>query len=177
MLFPQDVMNLINAYNNINNYFPEILQKAFNTFNILRIVVLLERNTSFRFKTITRINYIRKKILKLFFDSNPSKEILERLVKDIINQSWGTCRCMNMERLMYNYSLLISFKRRVPVKTDVVIEGCTNLFTVCRSITLGDHYIIHEIFKYGKYRQLIFYDMYPYIPYKYVIKYIIVEFL
>ena len=177
MLFPDDIMRRINAYNNINNYFPEILQKAFNTFNILRIVVLLERNTSFRFKTITRINYIRKKILKLFFDSNPSKEILERLVKDIINQSWGTTRCRDMERLMRNYSLLISFKRRFPVEPDVVIEGCTNLFTVCRSITLGDRYIIHEILKYGHYRQLIFYDMYPYRICKYVIKYIIVEFL
>lgn len=176
MLFPDEIIRHINEYNNINNYFPDVLQKAFNKFNILRLVALLERNTVFRFKTITHINCIRKKILKLFFGSNPSKKILENLVRDVMNPSWDSMLVSN-RGLMLNYSSLLSFKKRIPVKKDVVIEGCTNLFTVCRSLTLGDRYIIHEILKYGQYRQLTFYDMYPYRTCKYVVKYIMIEFI
>jgi len=162
MLFPDEIMRQINEYNGIFNFFPPILQKIFNTFSIPKLVSLIERTTILRFKKITNVLLIRNKIMKLFFDTKPSKNTLQSIIELANKQSFS-----RPPTFYINYCDFTNISKRIPVNDNVKLSNY-NLFTV-RHIyqrnTAGDYrevyYVIHEILKYGKYQQILFYEVSP----------------
>ena len=161
MLFPDDIMRHINEYNGLFNFYPPILQKIFNTFSIPKLVALIERSTILYFKNIN-VDLIRNKILKIFFDTKPSKKTLQTIIEYAVKQSFS-----RPPTFYVNYCDFTNISKRIPVDDNIKMSNY-NLFTVkhiYQRNSAGNYgevyYVIHEILKYGKYRQILFYEVLP----------------